>query len=176
VNVLGAIFVGTHAMKVMMGQKSGSIVNNSSAGALGAPARAVYAAAKGALASLTYAWAIDLAPYAIRVNAFSSSAETAMSRQNPTPVPGLPTAEQNAPLVTYLLSDAADGITGQVVLRYWDGFMVCSHPDFTDHAVSVSDTSAAGVIAAFDPVLRAGIQRNGWYGPSGKDYHRQATN
>src|SRR5258705_3114161 len=174
VNVLGAIFVGTHAMKVMMGQKSGSIVNNSSAGALGAPARAVYAAAKGALASLTYAWAIDLAPYAIRVNAFSSVAATAMSAQNPTHVPGLSTPQENAPAGTYLLSDASDGITGQVVQRYRDGFMVCSHPDFTDHAVSVSDTSAAGVIAAFDPVLPAGIQRNGWYGPSGKDYHRQA--
>jgi len=170
VNVLGSIFVGVHAMKVMMGQKSGSIVNSSSAGALGAPDRAVYAAAKGALASLTYAWAIDLAPYAIRVNAFSSSAATAMSRQNPTPLPGLPTAEQNAPLATYLLSDAADGVTGQVVQRYWDGFIVCSHPDFTDHSVSISDTSAAAVIAAFDPILRAGIQRNGWYGPSGRDY------
>jgi NAD(P)-dependent dehydrogenase (short-subunit alcohol dehydrogenase family) len=176
VNVLGSIFVGTHAIKVMMGQKSGSIVNNSSAGALGAPGRAVYAAAKGALASLTYSWAIDLAPHAIRVNAFSSSAATGMSRQDPAHLPGLPAPEQNAPLVTYLLSDAADGITGQVVQRYRDGFLVCSHPDFTDHAVSVSDTSAAAVIAAFDPVLRAGIQRNGWYGPSGKDYHPRATN
>jgi NAD(P)-dependent dehydrogenase (short-subunit alcohol dehydrogenase family) len=170
VNVLGSIFVGTHAMKVMMGQKSGSIVNNSSSGALGAPGRAVYAAAKGALSSLTYAWAIDLAPYAIRVNAFSSVAATAMSAQNPTHVPGLSTPEENAPAVTYLLSDASDGITGQVVQRYRDGFMVCSHPDFTDHVASVSDTSAAGVIAAFDPVLRAGIQRVGWYGPNGKDY------
>jgi NAD(P)-dependent dehydrogenase (short-subunit alcohol dehydrogenase family) len=170
VNVLGSIFVGTHAMRVMIGQKHGSIVNNSSSGALGAPGRAVYAAAKGALASLTYAWAIDLAPYAIRVNAFSSVAVTGMSRQNPTPVPGLATPEENAPVVTFLLSDAAEGITGQVVQRYRDGFMVLSHPDFTDHVASVPDASAAGVIAAFDPVLRAGLQRNGWYGPNGKDY------
>jgi NAD(P)-dependent dehydrogenase (short-subunit alcohol dehydrogenase family) len=176
VNVLGSIFVGTHAMKVMMGQKSGSIVNNSSSGSLGAPGRAVYAAAKGALASLTYAWAIDLAPYAIRVNAFSSVAETGMSRQNPAPVHGLPEPESNAPLVTYLLSDAADGITGQVVQRYRDGFMVWSHPDFTDHFAPVPDLSAAGVAAAFDPVLRAGIQRVGWYGPGGTDYRPQATN
>jgi hypothetical protein len=93
-----------------------------------------------------------------------------MSAQNPTHVPGLSTPEENAPAVTYLLSDASDGITGQVVQRYRDGFMVCSLPDFTDHVASVSDTSAAGVIAAFDPVLRAGSQRVGWYGPNGKDY------
>jgi hypothetical protein len=41
---------------------------------------------------------------------------------------------ENAPVETDLLSDAADGITGQVVQRYRDGFMVRSHPDFTDHA------------------------------------------
>jgi NAD(P)-dependent dehydrogenase (short-subunit alcohol dehydrogenase family) len=169
-NVLGSIFVGTHAIRAMIGQGSGSIVNNSSSGALGAPGRAVYAAAKGALSSLTYAWAVDLAPYGIRVNAFSSVADTAMSRQNPAPVLGLPTPEENAPLVTYLLSDASEGITGQVVQRYKDGFMVLSHPDFTDHIGVVEDNSLAGVVAAFDAVLRTGRQRVGWYGPNGREY------
>jgi hypothetical protein len=62
-----------------------------------------------------------------------------MTRPNSTPVPGLPTfgenaPVENAPVETDLLSDAADGMTGQVVQRYRDGFMVRSHPDFTDHA------------------------------------------
>lgn len=171
VNVLGSIFVGTHAMKAMMGQGGGSIVNSSASGVLGAPNRAVYCAAKGAVCSLTYSWAIDLAPHGIRVNAFSSVAETALSRSSQTPVPGgLPSAEANAPLVTYLLSDASEGITGQVVQRYQDGFMVLSHPDFTDHLAAVHDDSLAGVIDAFDPVLRAGLQPVRWYGPNGRDY------
>jgi NAD(P)-dependent dehydrogenase (short-subunit alcohol dehydrogenase family) len=174
VNVLGSIFTGIHAMKVMMEQKSGSIVNNSSAGALGAPRRAVYAAAKGALASLTYAWALDLAPHGIRVNAFSSVAETGMSQNNPVPLHGLPTPEHNAPVVTYLLSDASDGITGQVVQHYRNGFMVLSHPDFTDHFAAVTALSAAGVAASFGPVLRAGMQRVGWYGPAGINYISKA--
>jgi NAD(P)-dependent dehydrogenase (short-subunit alcohol dehydrogenase family) len=176
VNVLGSIYAGAHAMKVMIGQKSGSIVNNSSSGSLGAPGRAVYAAAKGALASLTYAWSVDLASCGIRVNAFSSSAETAMSRQNPVPVPGLSAPEDNAPVVTYLLSDASDGVTGQVVQRYRDGFMVWGHPDFTDHFAPVAEGSAAGVAAAFGPVLRAGAQRVGWYGPGGIDYRPRTGN
>jgi NAD(P)-dependent dehydrogenase (short-subunit alcohol dehydrogenase family) len=170
VNLTGSIFVGAHATKVMVSQKSGSIVNNVSSGALGAPGRAVYVATKGALASLTYAWAIDLAPYSIRVNAFSPTAETPMST-----APGLPTVEENAPMATYLLSDASDGITGQVVHRFRDSFMVLSHPDFTDHIVRVPDSSAAGIAAAFDPVLRAAIQRVGWYGPGDPDYHPNAS-
>ena len=166
VNLTGSIFVGAHATKVMVSQKSGSIVNNASSGALGAPGRAVYAATKGALSSLTYAWAVDLAPYSIRVNAFSAVAETPMST-----APGLPTVEENAPMVTYLLSDASDGITGQVVHRFRDSFMVLSHPDFTDHIARVPGASAAGIVAAFDPVLRAASQRVGWYGPGDPDYH-----
>jgi NAD(P)-dependent dehydrogenase (short-subunit alcohol dehydrogenase family) len=170
VNLIGSIFVGVHAMRVMVDQGCGSIVNNSSSGALGAPNRAVYAATKGALSSLTYAWAIDLMGHGIRVNAFSSVAETAMSGQNPTPLIGLPTPEANAPLVTYLLSDAASGITGQIVQRYRDGFMVLSHPDFTEHIAVVDKASTDEIVRKFDPVLRNGMQRVGWYGPNGRDY------
>jgi NAD(P)-dependent dehydrogenase (short-subunit alcohol dehydrogenase family) len=172
VNLLGSIYVGIHAMKVMIGQKSGSIVNNSSSGALGAPREAVYAATKGALASLTSAWAVDLAPHGIRVNAYSPSAGTPMAHQYSGDFPpSLATPEDNAPAVTYLLSDASDGITGQVLQRYRDGFMVWRPLDFTDHFATVTERSAAGVVAAFDPVLRAGLQRVGWYGPAAVDYH-----
>jgi NAD(P)-dependent dehydrogenase (short-subunit alcohol dehydrogenase family) len=176
VNVLGSIFVGTHAMKVMMGQRSGSIVNNSSHGAFGAPGRAVYVAAKGALVSLTYAWAVDLAPYAIRVNAFAASSDSGMAKLSKTPLPPLSSPESNAPLVTYLLSDAADGITGQVIQRYRDGFMVVSPPDFTEHYAPVTDISTAGVIAAFDPILRSGLQRVGWYAAGGTKYQLSVSN
>jgi NAD(P)-dependent dehydrogenase (short-subunit alcohol dehydrogenase family) len=170
VNVLGSMFVGTHAIRAMKAGGGGSIVNNCSSGHLGAPGRAAYAAAKGALASLTYAWAIDLAPVGIRVNAFSSVAATPMSQQSPAAALGLPSPEANAPLVTYLLSDAAADITGQVIQRYQDGFMILSHPDFTEHFAAVGDESVRGVVEAFDPVLRANAQRVGWYGPNGRDF------
>jgi hypothetical protein len=162
----------------MVEQGYGSIVNNSSSGHLGAPGRAVYAASKGALASLTYAWATDLEPHGIRVNALSSVADTEMSRQNATVLDGmrLPSPEENAPIVTYLLSDLSEGVSGQVFHRFQDGFMVLRHPEFSEHFAPVDEISAIGVARAFDSTLRAGLQRYGWYGPNGKDFELPLDN
>jgi NAD(P)-dependent dehydrogenase (short-subunit alcohol dehydrogenase family) len=117
-NVLGAMHCGIAAAKVLREQRSGSIVNASSGSMLGHGGAAAYAASKGALASLTYSWALDLADHGVRVNAISPVAWTPLMAADPNSHAFSPedfSPDRIAPLVTYLLSDLAAGITGQLV-------------------------------------------------------------
>ena len=54
VNVLGPFHCAAHAVKPMLAQGSGSIVNVTSGAHLGNPAMGVYGASKGAIASMTW--------------------------------------------------------------------------------------------------------------------------
>jgi NAD(P)-dependent dehydrogenase (short-subunit alcohol dehydrogenase family) len=75
VNVAGALLLMRESARAMKESAGGSIVNvTSRAAAVGIPRLAVYSAAKGALASLTRAAAIEWAPYRIRVNAVAPGA------------------------------------------------------------------------------------------------------
>ncbi len=70
VNIKGVYLVSRHVIPHMMQQRSGSIINMSSAIATtGLAIRAGYAASKGAIYSLTKSMQVDYAPYQIRVNA-----------------------------------------------------------------------------------------------------------
>ena len=92
--------------------------------------RGVYGATKGATASLTYSWALDLEPYGIRVNAISPIARTAMVDygvrlgEAGTDVP----PENVAPLVTYLMSPESDYVTGRVFRLEGDQLSLMSRP------------------------------------------------
>ncbi|MFI6344186.1 SDR family NAD(P)-dependent oxidoreductase [Streptomyces sp. NPDC050560] len=130
VNVLGTVHCGLAAITWMREhRRSGSIVNVTSGTHLGHPATAVYGATKGAVASLTYGWALDLADEGIRVNALSPLAVTDMKLP---PYDGHATPEQVAAVATFLLSDAAAGITGQVVRRARRGLGLLAHPAIGD--------------------------------------------
>jgi NAD(P)-dependent dehydrogenase (short-subunit alcohol dehydrogenase family) len=68
INLKGAWLVARRIIPVMMGQKSGVIINNSSvAGLRGMNRLSHYAASKWGLTGLTKSWAIELAPHNIRV-------------------------------------------------------------------------------------------------------------
>ncbi len=70
VNVVGIARATTAALPYLKASPNAAIVNTASiVAAVGVPKRAVYAATKGAVVSLTYAMAADFAVYAIRVNA-----------------------------------------------------------------------------------------------------------
>src|SRR3954471_4489325 len=70
VNVRGVFLMSRAVAPAMIAQRSGSIVNMSSAIAVAGLARRVsYAASKGAVLALTKSMQVDLAPHGVRVNA-----------------------------------------------------------------------------------------------------------
>ena len=154
VNLLGALFVGSHAVRAMIDQGSGSIVNITSSAQLGLRTMGTYGATKGALASLTYSWSVDLGAYFVRVNAYAPVARTAMAEMSPVLPPDIPSPADNAAIVTYLLSDLSDGITGQVIQRRGNRLVVLAHPRLTEHGADADDWTVETVVDRFEPVLR----------------------
>jgi NAD(P)-dependent dehydrogenase (short-subunit alcohol dehydrogenase family) len=111
---------GQIGARVMRDQGSGVIINTTSGVHMGNYGQTNYAAAKGAIASMTYTWAIELARYGIRVNAIAPQATTRMTAAVKD-ASGKPVDESrfldpalNAPMVAFLCSDEADWVTGQV--------------------------------------------------------------
>jgi len=69
INLKGTFLMSKHALPVMIAQKSGVIINNSSGwGLVGGDAAAAYCASKGGVVLLTKAMAIDHGRQGIRVN------------------------------------------------------------------------------------------------------------
>lgn len=149
VNLLGSIFCGHAAIATLREQGSGgSIVNVTSGTHLGQRGLAVYGATKGAVASLTYGWALDLHGTGIRVNAVSPLAITPMKLP---PYDGHAMPEDIAAVVRYLLSDASAGITGQIVRRARRELGLIRHPSIG--TMLEGDWSIERIADAFDRVL-----------------------
>lgn len=160
-NVMGTLYCGVHAMRVMVRQRSGSIVNVTSGAHVGITGLAAYGGTKGAIASLTYGWALELREFGVRANAASPRARTRA------PGPDAPadtrtgpqwTAEHAAPLVSFLLSDLAAGITGQVVRLSGDQLSVMGHPWETSTTVTGELWDTGHIAAAFQTVLSGDLR------------------
>jgi NAD(P)-dependent dehydrogenase (short-subunit alcohol dehydrogenase family) len=159
VNLMGTVFVGVHAMAQMIDQGYGSIVNITSSAQLGLPKLGVYGATKGAIASLTYSWALDLAQHGVRVNAYSPVAlDTDMTANSRVWSDKMPNAATNAAVVGYLLSDLCKDVTGQIIQRRGDNLVVMAHPRLTEFTASAGPDTLHGLHAEFGAVLRAGSQ------------------
>jgi SDR family mycofactocin-dependent oxidoreductase len=131
INLKGAWLVARRIIPVMIEQKSGVIINNSSiAGLRGMNRLSHYAASKWGLTGLTKSWALELAPHNIRViSIHPTGVNTPMndglaelegmtpeeigekSAGNLLPVPWIE-PEDVAEAVLYLASDRARFITG----------------------------------------------------------------
>ena len=130
VNVNGVFRVASAAIRRMLEQGSGTIINiASAAGLVPFPARAAYNASKGAVVSFTRALALDYAPDRIRVNAICPGmVETAMTRWrldipelrqqviDMTPWGRIGQPEDIASAAVYLASDEADFVTGHMLV------------------------------------------------------------
>lgn len=162
VNVLGVIYTGLAAVREM--GPGGSIVNISSGAALGQRALGTYAASKGAVASLTYSWALDLETAGIRVNAVCPLARTRMvfaSERSMRNVPPDRTPERIAPLVTYLLGDRSVGVTGQVIRCNGPQLHIMGQPYFKAPVLTRENWDDDSVARAFSEVFGAHLEPYG---------------
>lgn len=153
VNVLGTMYCGTAAAKVMRG---GSIVNVVSGAMLGRAGAAAYSASKGAVASLTLSWAGSLAARDVRVNAVAPLAWTPMMDLDPRAEEISSrdqTPDRMAPLVTYLLSDLAGGVTSQLIRFLPDKLHVISQYAVKQPVLTRDSWDVDAIAAAFDSAL-----------------------
>lgn len=127
VNLKGTINCSHNAVKEMIKQKSGSIINISSMwGEVGASCEVIYSASKGAINSFTKALAKELAPSNIRVNAIAPgvidtemngwlSSDERKSLIDEIPMMKFGEVSDVGMLVTFLASENSKYITGQVI-------------------------------------------------------------
>lgn len=133
-NVKAMYFAGRHILPVMMGQKSGVILNTGSiSGETGIPTQGAYGPSKGAVHEMTRQLAIEYAPHGIRVNAIGCGTidtplvtRSAIDSGNPEafmamlkdnhPIGRIASAEEVASFFTYMASDLASFFTGAVLM------------------------------------------------------------
>ncbi len=164
VNVLGVIYVGIAAMRAMRSSGGGSIINISSGASFGQRKLATYSATKGAVASLSYSWALDLESEGIRVNAVCPVAHTRMvwkSERSLRAIPADRTPGKVAPLVLFLLSERSEGITGQVIRCNGRQLHIVGQPYFKQPILESDNWDTASVERAFTGVLQAHLEPYG---------------
>jgi len=125
-NVLGTLLSMKHELRVMLPQRSGSIVNVSSAyGSVGAAGASVYVASKHAVEGLTKSAALEVAGTGVRVNVvapgttdtgmltrFTSTDENKSALVSTVPVKRLAKPDEIAHVIAFVASANASYMTG----------------------------------------------------------------
>jgi 3-oxoacyl-[acyl-carrier protein] reductase len=158
VHVHGTFFCGQEAALRMRDQGTGGcIVNTVSAAHFGNFGQTNYAGSKGAIASMTYTWAGELARYGIRVNAISPAGTTRMSAtakiggKEVTLPPIDPT--RNGAFVAFLCSDEANWVTGQIFGTGADRTVILEQPRYGTAMIKTDGWSVEDLRKSFKNVF-----------------------
>ena len=151
------------ALRMREQGQGGAIVNTVSAAHFGNFGQTNYAGAKGAIASMTYTWALELARYGIRVNAISPSGSTRMSstyRGSDGQEVELPFLDptQNGSVVAFLCSDKAEGISGQIFGTGNDRVAILEQPRYGMAVHQDGGFSAADLVEKFDHYFKTKLE------------------
>jgi NAD(P)-dependent dehydrogenase (short-subunit alcohol dehydrogenase family) len=128
-NVLGVLLSMKHELRVMLPQRSGSIVNISSTyGSVGAAGASVYVASKHAVEGLTKSAALEVAGTGVRVNViavgttdtgmltrFTNTDENKAALVSTVPLKRLATPEEIAHVIAFVASANASYMTGSSI-------------------------------------------------------------
>ncbi len=132
VHLKGHFTVMQPATRHMREKKAGCLIGfTSTAGLEGSPGQPNYSAAKEGIVGLMRSTALAMAKYGVRCNVISPTADTRMTQRLPGERRALSTAtppEAIAPVVTFLASDRAAHITGQIVGVRGPEVTLFSHP------------------------------------------------
>jgi NAD(P)-dependent dehydrogenase (short-subunit alcohol dehydrogenase family) len=128
-NVLGVVLSMKHEVRVMQGQRSGTIINISSTyGHEGAAGASLYVGSKHAVEGITKSVALEVAKSGIRVNAvapgptetdmltrFTSTPENKAALMTTVPMSRLGLTEELAKAIVFIAPDEASFITGHIL-------------------------------------------------------------
>jgi NAD(P)-dependent dehydrogenase (short-subunit alcohol dehydrogenase family) len=157
VHLKGHFTVMQPATRHMREKKSGSIITfTSTAGLEGSPGQPNYSAAKEGIVGLTRSTALAMARYGVRCNAISPTADTRMTQRLPAERRGLATAtppEAIGPVATFLASDRAAHITGQIIGVRGTEVTVYAHQAPLRTATSVEPWSPERLAEVWDRAL-----------------------
>jgi NAD(P)-dependent dehydrogenase (short-subunit alcohol dehydrogenase family) len=128
VHLKGTFTIFRAASALMRKQGSGSLVAFTSGAFQGSVAQANYSAAKGGIVSLVRSAALGLYKYGVTANAVAPVARTRMAANVPAGLAEIGEAEDVAPMVVFLLSDAAKDITGQIYTAVGSRVAVWNQP------------------------------------------------
>jgi len=156
------------------------IVVGSPAGQFGNFGQTNYAAAKAGIVTFARVWSMELARSEITVNAIVPTAWTQMTATIPIYAPLIPKVEAGeplphavrhdhaigmpqecAPLVVFLASDAAAGVTGQAIGIGGDKLTLYSHPAELEVAYSDGGWTAQEIAAAWQERFAPHAQHSG---------------
>lgn len=147
VNFWGSLYCLQEACKRMKQQKSGRVVNVISRTFQGRGGAIPYTTSKGAIVSLTWSAAFDMAPYNVTVNAVAPAVNSRLvagpevkaiyadllkagkiTQELHDLMMNMPEPEQAAGIVAYLCSDSAQYISGKLFFTTGGQVVLLSHP------------------------------------------------
>ena len=177
VHMYGTFNMAQHAAGHMKEAGYGRIINvTSQAGLRGNFGQTNYGAAKAAIMGMTFVWSIELGKYGVTVNAMSPAGATRMTsalfeRTGTAPPPEADPA-LNAPLVTWVASDLASHVNGQILGRTDFAYTIYQHPKQVAYMFREGGFDVDGVATNFDKILGQHLQHVGMTMPGGMEHKK----